>query len=568
MDGIKYSRQFAEMERLVSDYFHCHLAPVMSKTQTFLTKKQGEEMREYSTSLGGILSAMASAAQPMGDPYQVLKVTGEWNSKTTEDYIGMCKAEITGSKEIQQDLAYMAGQWRDTVVREIGRERYDELSEQLGGDLAYAYMDYRVEELMIDRLVKERMPKSSADYIIRKAAESSLLGLSQTLNRSPLAEEIEARGEAAYLPALESVVGTASFSDMSSIGSLAMTELHSVGGLTIKNCKEISIVELPGLISCGETSVDANKVNKLNIASLKDVLGDMTLSNLLIEELDLSQINFNGNTLTLQCARLNKIVGPETFNGSLLLLPKSCRLTEFTLEGISNIQGDFQCKDYSYVKEFVMPFIRVAGDMTIALNSGSVNTAAEIEFPKLQEIGGTLTLGSNSNANNIAFPSLKKILGSCSVTTTDLKNDIEFTNLESIGTDGADEQIKFEIEATNILCPKLKTINGKFDIATSSFMFGMEVDKVSYPNVESISENLSITCPYSDFGSNGILSIDFSGLKSVKGISISGQGDVTDFSSFKYLFENNVLTGESQWSVRECAYNPTYQDMKNGKYKQ
>ena len=337
-----------------------------------------------------------------------------------------------------------------------------------------------------------------------------------------------------YLPALESVA---------SIGSLAMTELHSVGGLTIKNCKEISIVELPGLISCGETSVDANKVNKLNIASLKDVLGDMTLSNLLIEELDLSQINFNGNTLTLQCARLNKIVGPETFNGSLLLLPKSCRLTEFTLEGISNIQGDFQCIDYFYVKEFVMPFIRVAGDMTIALNSGS------------------------RNANNITFPLLKKILGSCSVTTYKLKNDIEFTNLESIGTDGADEQIKFEIEATNILCPKLKTINGKFDIATSSFMFDMEVDKVSYPNVESISENLSITCPYSDFGSNGILSIDFSGLKSAKGISISGQGDVTDFSSFKYLFENNVLTGESQWSVKECGYNPTFQEMKDGKYK-
>ena len=113
---------------------------------------------------------------------------------------------------------------------------------------------------------------------------------------------------------------------------------------------------------------------------------------------------------------------------------------------------------------------------------------------------------------------MKKILGSCSVTTYKLKNDIEFTNLESIGTDGADAQIKFEIEATNILCPKLKTINGKFDIATSSFMFDMEVDKVSYPNV-------------------------------------------------KYLFENNVLTGESQWSVKECGYNPTFQEMKDGKYK-
>ena len=200
MDGIKHSRQFAEIERLVSDYFQCHLAPVMSKTQAYLTRKQGEEMKEYSTSLGGILSMMASSAQPMSDPYQVLKVTGEWNSKKTEDYIEMCKEKISKATDIQQDLAYLAGKWRDSVVQEVGRERYDALSEQLGGDLAYAYMDYRVEQLMIDKLVKDRMPKSSADYIIRKAAQSSLLGLSQTLSRSPLAEEIEARGEAAYRP--------------------------------------------------------------------------------------------------------------------------------------------------------------------------------------------------------------------------------------------------------------------------------------------------------------------------------------------------------------------------------
>lgn len=184
----------------MNDYFRYHIAPVMSKTQAYLMEKQGEEMKEYSTSLGGILSMMASAAQPMSDPYQTLKVTGEWNSKTTEDYIEMCKAEVSGSEAMQQDLAYMAGQWRDTVVQEVGRARYDKLSEQLGGDLAYAYMDYRVEQLMIDKLVRDRMPKSSADYIIRKATESSLLGLSQTLNRSPLAEEIEARGEAAYRP--------------------------------------------------------------------------------------------------------------------------------------------------------------------------------------------------------------------------------------------------------------------------------------------------------------------------------------------------------------------------------
>lgn len=200
MDGIKQSKRFAEIEALMGGYFHSHLAPVMRETQSYLTRKQVEEMKEYSTSLGGILSMMASAGQPMSDPYQTLKVTGEWNSKTTEDYIEMCKSKILASKEIQHDLAYVAGEWRNAVVEEIGRERYDALSGELGCDLAYAYVDYRVEQLMIDKLVKDRMPKSSADYIIRKAAESSLLGLSQTLSRSPLTEEIDRRGEAAYRP--------------------------------------------------------------------------------------------------------------------------------------------------------------------------------------------------------------------------------------------------------------------------------------------------------------------------------------------------------------------------------
>lgn len=201
MDGtIKQSRRFAELERLSDDYFRYHLASVMDETRDYLARKQGEEMKEYSTSLGGVLSMMASSAQPLNDPYQLLKVTGEWNSKTTEDYVEMCKEKIAASEDIQHDLAYMAGQWRDAVVKEIGRERYDELSEQLGGDLAYAYMDYRLEQQMIDKLVKDRMPKSSADYIIRKAAESSLFGLPQMLSRSPLAEEIEKRGEAAYRP--------------------------------------------------------------------------------------------------------------------------------------------------------------------------------------------------------------------------------------------------------------------------------------------------------------------------------------------------------------------------------
>ena len=206
--AVKNSQRFAEIERLMSDYFGCHFAPVMGRVRQDLSQKQADEMRAYSSSAAGILRSMATAGMPGDDPYATLRITGEWNSKTTEDYLAMCRKSVMGNKDMQRDLAVMAGEWRKAVVSEIGRERYDTLSRQLGCDLAYAYIDHRMEQLMIDRMVKDRMPQSSADYILRKAAQTSLFSLPYELNKSPLAAEIEARGEVAYKPSrTEKAVG-------------------------------------------------------------------------------------------------------------------------------------------------------------------------------------------------------------------------------------------------------------------------------------------------------------------------------------------------------------------------
>ena len=190
--------RFAELEVLMDKYFHQHIAPVMKETRAYLVQKQGEEMREYSTSAAGILSGMASAHMPMSTPYDTLKVTGEWNSKTTEDYVAMCRERIVQSDKIQHDLTFITDEWRNAVIDEVGLERYDELSEAIGTDLANAFIENRFEQKMIDKLVKERMPQSSSEYIIRKAAESSIFGLNQVLNKSSLDHEIDKRGEAAY----------------------------------------------------------------------------------------------------------------------------------------------------------------------------------------------------------------------------------------------------------------------------------------------------------------------------------------------------------------------------------
>jgi hypothetical protein len=84
------------------------------------------------------------------------------------------------------------------MVASIGRERYDKASQQIGCDLAAAYMDYRLQQTMVDRLIDKETPKSTAEYIIRKAAGESLFGLPYTLNRSPLEAQIAKEAEDRY----------------------------------------------------------------------------------------------------------------------------------------------------------------------------------------------------------------------------------------------------------------------------------------------------------------------------------------------------------------------------------
>ena len=242
MSNIKEQQRFSELEYCMERYFNSHLYPVMCKVKDELAEKQVQELENYQNSTTGILRSLAGSMHNLhDDSLNMVKLTGEWNSKTTEDYIEMCRKDISSSKEITDDLTLIAAEWRSTVIREIGRERYDELSSKLGNDLANAYIDYRVEQQMVERLVKDRMPKSSMDYIIKKAASDSLLGISQSISQSPLDAEIEQRSEAAYRPTTmekgvgrtlafgADVVTTGGFNSWGALAKLAGTEVVFAG---------------------------------------------------------------------------------------------------------------------------------------------------------------------------------------------------------------------------------------------------------------------------------------------------------------------------------------------------
>lgn len=208
---IRHSGRFAEVEYCLQKYFDTYMTPVMREVKSGLEKKQAEEIGEFASSPAGLLRSFTGGVTGMpDDTVQYLRLTGEWNSKTAEDYVAMCRKRIAGDKGLASDLALLAGEWRNAVVAEIGRERYDGLSKKLGCDLAFAYVDYRVEQMMIDRMVADRMPKSSVEYVLRKGMDGSLFGFAGSLQESPLEREINTRSEAAYRPSTtEKVAGRA-----------------------------------------------------------------------------------------------------------------------------------------------------------------------------------------------------------------------------------------------------------------------------------------------------------------------------------------------------------------------
>lgn len=129
-----------------------------------LRLKQLEEIAIHTSSLPYIMAGVAGPDGGMSAQaasLASLRYTGKWNSKHTEDYIQMVK---------------------------------DELKKQ------HITVTPKIEKMMIEKMIKDEIPKSSIDYIMRKAATNTIFYLPQALNKSPLENHITAQAEKRYNP--------------------------------------------------------------------------------------------------------------------------------------------------------------------------------------------------------------------------------------------------------------------------------------------------------------------------------------------------------------------------------
>ena len=146
------------------EQFTTKVEPIMDRVMQDLRSRQAEETRRFMRSPAYILSGISGPDGGMASQaiaLDSLRVTGEWNSKTAEDYVEMVKAELR-----KEGI---------TVTPQI-------------------------EEMMIEKMARDQVPQSSIDYILRKAAGNSIFGLPEEARKTPLQREIEERAEEMYNP--------------------------------------------------------------------------------------------------------------------------------------------------------------------------------------------------------------------------------------------------------------------------------------------------------------------------------------------------------------------------------
>jgi len=280
----KQQERLEDAEACITQYFRAQLRPVMESVEAELSRKRIHEEAEFLSSPAGIMT--------MSNPYgmgplqadMAIHALGEWNRKSSEDYLQMCRDGFQSSPYISKDLSRLADLWRKEVIGIIGREAYDEKSRAIGKDLSDAYVSYRMESQMIQHLIDRNPPRSAIEYVLTKGCKESLLGIITNAGRSsPLDSEIADAAERAYAPTVfekgagkalsfgVDLLTTGGISSWASVGRLAVAEIAIEGGTAIHDylTSEQSPATVEQYISEGVLGCDRDFLSRCQAESLK-----------------------------------------------------------------------------------------------------------------------------------------------------------------------------------------------------------------------------------------------------------------------------------------------------------
>lgn len=304
-----------------------------------------------------------------------------------------------------------------------------------------------------------------------------------------------------------------------------------------KNITRLGGIKLNWLEECNGKELNLENANFETFNDVEpsiDVVGYTNLAKITTKE-DLSNVNVNIETMGRGA---NTAIFPE--------------LNFKSVKSFSNNNTNANA-DPVYLFEKVHGNLSISRPMKKGCSAPNLTTingylhikipmmAQNVEFPKLENIGGQLYAEGNQNTQIFNFPKLKYVCcaenpvyvqegalkdipyGSLHMQTT---KALIFPELIKIGGTG------FTIKsAASVSCPKLTTINGILCVSAAT----------------------------------QLTTLDMPLLEQLSGVLLSGLTKFTDFTMFGKFIKNGNIT-ENNWTITKCGYEPSYQDMIDGKY--
>jgi hypothetical protein len=354
------------------------------------------------------------------------------------------------------------------------------------------------------------------------------------------------------IPALETVNGALDIKYVRTVKNITLPVLKTVSGaVNIEANDGMSSLSLPLLKSAASVNIASYNnfsINllKINMEKIENIDGAFTVKYYAGKSLSLPLLKTIGGAMTL-----NTLQFLETLNTPLL---KSC--------------GGIILQQCSSLKTCNMSGVEETGTLT-------VTACPAIEFYSPQKVTGNATIGG-ALGSIISGPI--EIGGTLSVTPTNEIFSIPMT--QKVGTfnhtSGAtlvefsmpdlEEAGNINISSLNVVTkysmPRLNKVNGNLSI--KGLYLAKDLD---------MSSLTTITGTFTFYGGTSksyasrstITNLNtFSALTSAKNVDIRYAGALVDYSGLKNVIPS--LSSASSWKVQDCAYNPTYQDMIDGKF--
>ena len=178
-----------------------------------------------------------------------------------------------------------------------------------------------------------------------------------------------------------------------------------------------------------------------------------------------------------------------------------------------------------------------------------MDSGSAVSFPKLRNVGRQLAIYTNAgNLSVIGLPVLEKV-GNGEPVAESAADDYALMLMPTGCTDG------FSL-------PQLKTVDGNALFSTWTAAT-TKVPGIACPALTSVTGNLEIGHTNPSSKTSATTTLDFSQLRQARSVRIGNLAALKAFSKFAAVIPQ---LPEDMWNVTGCGYNPTWQDMNDGKY--